>query len=159
MMTLYCPKCAEKNFYTLVRPVFCMFCGTKLDGTSVAKVKNKEIREQIKDLEILDDEPVVQERKSIQQQNAERLKQKRLAKQKRLEEDEDVEIPDISNLEFEIIGEKQTLTFGKLTEQGKTGFAPRPVENLSKEEHLKQFYEEARGKSSPIEIGGEEDDD
>ncbi len=154
MLTVYClnQSCAQPNYYSLQKPVLCGFCGSRLDGLAVAtkKIPKKVVVEDVEDEEVIEDHSP----KSLKQRNIERFKNRRAAA--RETEEEEVQIPDIDKLEYEIVGSRQKLTLENLGSQAKAGFAPRPVESISQEESIRLFREEAKGKSSPIELGDEE---
>lgn len=153
MLTAYCPNkdCAQPVYYTLIKPTFCPYCGGSLTlGMARASktIKTPEPQDVTEE-----DEPRYETKKSEKQRLAELRKKKRF--QRAAEEyDEDIDLPDTSNLEFEIVGGKvrQKLTLGELGKQKKTGFQKRPVENITKEENIKKFIEEAKGSAKPIEI-------
>ena len=166
MLCIYCPNpnCAEPNHYSMNKPIFCGFCGTKLDSLAVGKVKN---HSQDDEEEEVIKKPKKQ-RTTLHEENIARFRNKKLGKnisRHTEEEVEDVdsndddyfEPPDLENLKYDIIGQRQKITLGQLAQEKKTGFAPRQVEKLSQTEVIKQFQEEAKSKSKPIDIGDVED--
>ncbi len=139
-MKLYCPVCAEPNEYSLVKPNFCGHCKASLT-VGIASTPKPQVSKP---------QPLTK-KNTLQSQNVARLKSRKVEVEE--DEEDDIQLPDIDHLDFEIIGgERQKLTLGQLFEQKKTGFTQRPVEKISTQEAIRQFQEEAKGKSKPIEI-------
>jgi len=150
MLSIYCPKCAQPNYYSLQKPQFCGHCGSSLSISTVAKVKAS--------VEVIEAEPVIPSKKrNLQEENVRKLKRRR-ALEEDVEEGEGSEtIPDIDKLEYEIVGTLPKLTLGELAKQRKTGFTHRAVEKISQADAMKQFQKEAQGRAERIEIQDDED--
>jgi hypothetical protein len=147
MLCIYCtnPQCAQPTYYSLNKPNLCGFCGRSFSlaigaQPPAAAPPQPPARQQVK------------KKDTSQKANIERIKARRLA----LEDDEDdteiadegvQSVPQLSELEYDVVGARPKMTFENLAKQAKTGFAARPVEKISQEEAIRRFQEEAKGKT------------
>ena len=137
-LTLYCPKCAEPNLYTSKKPIVCGFCGNNLNSFGAASVKTRPIP-------LLVIKPKVV-RKQILADIAEN------------EEDEDAYVPNISQLDVDIIeSASQKITIADLAGTPKTGFnRPNNDKILTRSELEQEFKREAGSSKQSIEISENE---
>lgn len=120
-LSVYCPKCAVPNEYTLRKPVICGFCGAPLASDSFA---SKNVTSAVLDAPAPSIAPI--------QTPAPKVMSPR------------VDIPNIQGLDFEIESfESNGITFKDLAHQKKTGFSRPKAKKVNLKKEVELFRTEA----------------